>query len=244
MKKIIISYFAFLFNLYTYGQSYEDPRANSEDTSVRRAFLQEQIKSVENDAEFVFEGTLQKVEFYPRTDNNGKPYYVISQIINIKKVYRGNLLPGTVEFIIKTNPLKIFNIAFPYKRQNLTASYDTTAVNLYFCRTAGNNFPYNPKYNIYPAHNKIIITSASKYLACQVKLPAFRLFDYEWTQFFYRNCDFYKYLSSLPNINKSVFTKEDTTFPPRKNREVYRTHPVTKAHIDSVEAEQWLQKNK
>ena len=235
MKKIIISCLVLLLHIYTYGQNHNDPRARSKDTSVQRAFKEEQIKNVENNAEYVFMGNVEKEAIYLRTDKKGKKYYALSQIINITKLFRGNLKSGTIE-IVSTMHGVIINDAteqvhyFDYKRAD--------SLWLFFCKNAGKDFPYNKKYNIYPVDNKIILIEANKYVNYSYKRGNF-LFDRK-NLFIRSTVDIYRYVMTLPNINKSVITKEDTTFT--ISNIVSHSTSMTEAQVDSAEHAKALKK--
>jgi hypothetical protein len=227
MKKIIICCFALLLHIYVYGQS----RKHDTDSGGEAGFLQKQIEDVKNNAEFVFEGIIQKQDFYPRTDNNGTEYCAVSSIIKITKVFRGNLKPGTtIEFVCTQEYYNGFQM--PTQRE----SRKTNSAFLFFCRAAGKDYPYNTKYNIDPVDNKVIITDANYYTRCSYRLPTGNVFGNR----FHSKAEYYRYISTLPNINKSVITAEDTTI--KVSNHVSYSSTITKAHADSVKRAQELKK--
>ena len=98
---------------------------------------------------------------------------------------------------------------------------------IFFCRVA-NEYPYDVRYNIYPVDNKKILTLASDYVDCIISPSEGSMFGKR----FQSKREIYRNIIKLPNIDKSVITKEDTGFvrpgpPPR----------LTKAQIDSLHHE-------
>ncbi len=136
MKKIIICCFILLLHLYISGQSYKDPRFHSHDPKVREAFIQEQIENVKNNAEFVFEGTIQKMERYPRGENIAQANCIISNIVKITRVFRGNLKPGTIEIVYGPTARSSDVINVPIKRESMII-YAGDSDNIFFCKTCG-----------------------------------------------------------------------------------------------------------
>ncbi len=100
-----------------------------------------QIKS----ADFIFEGFIKKASHY----NNGK--LMESYIVDIKKVFKGNLKEGTVEILFETH-------TFTEKDKRITIENNIAdSLGIFLCRE-GKEYPFNPKYNIDKVDNKIILT--------------------------------------------------------------------------------------
>jgi hypothetical protein len=227
MKKIMISCFTILLQIYTYGQSSLDPRSYSSNPEENKAFYLEQIENVKNNSEFVFEGIKQESDCYPRIDKNGYPYCAISTIFKITKVLRGNLKLGTVEIIKRTNSY------MPDQRENIKIPVDSDYI--VFCK-ATDEYPYDTKYNIYPVDNKKILTPSSDLVDCFINPLDGRFFE-KWLR---SKAEVYRNISALPNINKSVITMEDTTI--QVSDHVFYSRTTTKAQIDSARREEELKK--
>ena len=207
MKKVIINTIALLLQLCMWGQTQKtDPRLHSKVPGDKDAFWKDQFEDIKNNAEFVFEGIRKKVEQYPRIDKDGNEYCVTSTIIKIKRVFRGKLKQGTLELITTIKPYGNYVInleepRIPTKRRIVQID-PNDSVYLYFCKVAGNQYPHDTKYNIYPVDNKKILTVANNYLSCETKLPTDLLYQREIP-----GGDLYKYLASWPNMDKSAFYK-------------------------------------
>jgi len=232
MKKVLITTIALLLQLCIFGQIQKnDPRLHSKVPGEKEAFYQDQMNDIKNNAEFVFEGVVQKEEIYPRTDKNGMEYCAVSVIVKITRVFRGHLKPGTIEFVNKVDPYTTLAFEMPTERKNVYIA-PTDSVWLFFSREAGNDYPRDAKYNLYPVENKKIITTANNFLRCETKLPTNTLYQrkipgVETTY------DFYKYLASWPHIDKSILTKADTTIMPDTGPSWY-SKTYTKAEVDSA----------
>jgi len=87
---------------------------------------------------------------------------VKSEIIKVTKVFKGNLSPGTVEII---HYIQSVVYETPEEEKNARTTMDSTGFRKYhkrtdgifFCRLA-KEFPRDPRYNIDPTDNKIILT--------------------------------------------------------------------------------------
>ncbi len=209
MKRLLIASFVLIVQIVLFGQSSNDPRSHSKIPAEKGAYLIEQIERVKNSCEYIFEGKVQRMEYYPRTDKNGKEFCAVSNIIKITKIYRGKLKPGLVEVIVIQGPYPGFQI--PAQR----GSYEVgrqDSVCIYFCRKADNDYPYNSQYNIYPVDNKHILTIANEYIRCIIRMP-----DTDNELLFDKNNrnhpskgDFYRRISKLPNIKMPLITAKDT----------------------------------
>ena len=149
MKKILLSLLTLILFTGIFAQV-EEPHVNLD--SLRDEII--------NKSQYVFEGVIIKQSSY--LYNNHTP--LESNIIQILKVFRGNLKPGTIELInyIESvgldmdNPeeMRLQRSTVPEKllrkRENVWG--------IFFCRSA-NEFPYNSKYNIDVVDNKIILAS-------------------------------------------------------------------------------------
>lgn len=198
-----------------FGQTVKHPERNRVKDSL-------EIERVKNKTEFIFEGYVQSIEEYPRDGN----FYLISTIVKIKRVFRGNLKPGTTIEII-TKPTNSGNSYYPAKRETLSTGGDSM---LYFCRDAGKDYPYDAKYNIHQVDNRVILAPAS-YFVHAIRIP-----HYGWIGdlSFKNRIEFFKYLKTWPNMNQSAFTKEDTVFESMNYVSSSHTISYTKAQVDSM----------
>ncbi len=100
-----------------------------------------------NKSEYVFEGTIIKCDGYFRNNS-----VMCSEIVKITKVFRGNLVPGSIEVLSYSNSILVDG----YKREAWKLnSYDKFGI--FFCRIA-KEFQFDPKYNIDKVDNKEILT--------------------------------------------------------------------------------------
>jgi len=230
MKKILLSCCVLLLHICMFGQTTKnDPRIHSKVPGEKEAFYQEQKNDVINNAEFVFEGVVQRQDIYPRTDKEGTEFCAGSYIIKIIRVFRGHLKSGTVELVTTISPYSV-NFEMPIQRKNIGIE-PSDSVYLFFCKNAKEDYPYDKKYNIDQVSNKTILTDANNYVHCMTKLPTLELFGYripgvETTP------DYYKYLCSFPHMDKSVLTKADTSF--QVSDHVIFSKTYTKAEVDSA----------
>jgi hypothetical protein len=236
MKYVIVICFVLFNYAYTNGQNV-DPRIHSKDPKVRAIYFNEQLDKVKYNSEFVFEGTIQKKESYPRIDNDGKDYSAASCIIKITKVLRGELKLGTIELISK---IETYGAPISAKRiHGEVGKFDSTFI--FFCRSAEKDFPYNPNYNIYQVTNKNILSLTDDYFEdCMIRLPGGnRMFGNSVRS----KIDIYNKLKTLPKINISAITTEDTTEQIDHNLKDAQTFKFTKAQIDSNRQVRALKKN-
>ncbi len=103
---------------------------------------------------------------------------------------------------------------------------------IFFSVKPADEYPYDPRYNIYPVDNKKILTLANDYVECLTSPTELRMFD----KLVKSKREIYRIISKLPNIDKSAITKEDTGFidpgpPPR----------LTKAQIDSFHHDKMME---
>ena len=230
MKKVIITTIALLLQLCMWGQTQKpDPRLHSKVPGDKDAFWKDQFDDVKNNAEFVFEGVVKRQDIYPRTDKNGKEYCAGSYIIKISRVFRGHLKPGTVELVTTISPNSL-TFEMPTERKSINIE-PHDSVYLFFSKNAKIDYPYDKKYNIDQVSNKIIVTDANTYVHCMIKLPTIELFGYGIpgvTTY----ADYYKYICSFPNMDRSVLTKADTSF--QVSDHVIFSKTYTKAEVDSA----------
>ena len=108
-------------------------------------------------AEFVFEGATRSRDVFILTDRLGRKVVVESAIVNITKVFRGNIRPGTVELIGLSQA-----VAMKGDQEHTTYEVKgTDSIAIFFC-SVSTEYPYNPKYDIYQLDNKINLTSLHK----------------------------------------------------------------------------------
>ena len=207
MKNIILSLTILLLGLNTFGQSQEHLdsvykqnlllRHLIDSTSFHNKFIASE--NAFNNAEYVFEGVIINTDSY----YNDKNKQVITIIVDIKKVYRGNLKPGLVEIINAVKgqaPL----ILEGYVRIPNKFSYDNSSNSVFFCNKSKST--YNPKYNIDRVDNKEILTSDGgtrvdmddlhPYSSGKPYPPVAR-----GVRQFYSRSQFYEFLKKLPNID-------------------------------------------
>jgi len=231
MKKILITTIALLLQLCIFGQTQKnDPRLHSKIPGEKEAFWKDQFEDIKNNAEFVFEGVVQRQDIYPRTNKKGIEFCAGSYIIKITRVFRGHLKPGTVELVTTISP---YSATFEMPTQRKTIGIEPSdSVYLFFCKNAKNDYPSDPEYNIDQVSNKTIVTDANTYVQCMEKLPTITLFRSRIpgvnTTF-----DFYKYICTLPHIDKSVLTKADTTIMPDTEPAWY-SKTYTMEQVDSA----------
>ena len=187
-------------------------------------------EDVLNNAEFVFEAVVKKIDYYPRIDSDGLKRLGISWILKVTKVFRGNLKPGTVEMVGESGN----GVGIQQQRETDNQQRDTLFI--FFCRVA-NEYPYNPKYNIYPVDNKTILAIYSKEAS-----DSYDRIDVNLRQGFNKRFaskgDIYRYIAKYPNVKIPVLTKEDTTFVIKEMYPVIpgKPHGISKAKSDSLQA--------
>ncbi len=120
----------------------------------------------------------------------------------------------------------------PDKREN--DGGDPTYRIIFFCKSAGDEFPYDPRYNIYPVDNKKILTLANNSPYCFLHLSLLRWFD-KWVQ---SKGEIYRNISKLPDVKMPVLTKEDTTIsmPANYIPKPGKPQHISKARSDSLKA--------
>lgn len=218
MKKILISCLVLILFVGVYGQE-----STQTDNNWQKYYNNERER-VRDSAEFIFEGVVKKMDMYHRIDIQGKDYIATSEIVEITKIFRGNLKPGLVEIAGKING----DIQIPQQRINRKLNSDT--IFIFFGRIA-NEYPYDPKYNIYPVNNNVILTSYSNILGYGISLRSL----IGLKKRFKSKGDIYNYIRSFPNITMPFITKEDTVLR-RPNHIVKPGSPqrISKAEEDSL----------
>jgi Secretion system C-terminal sorting domain/Bacterial Ig-like domain (group 2)/Matrixin len=189
MKKIIIVCFTLSLFVSSFSQTmFEDHgHVNREDAI--------------NKSDYVFEGIIIKKTVYRRDE---KKISVHSEIVKVTKVFRGKLLPGTVEIINYTEYGTL-------KRTSLDAAslklhkLDTFCI--FFCKEA-KDFPFDPKYNIDPVDNKIILSDYHNSISGPFKCPALdrikRSHNGGYSGMIYNSrtkAEVYQKLRKYPNLN-------------------------------------------
>ena len=139
MKKLLIlSCLSFLLHVSILGQ------IDSSMYSIRDETI--------NKSDYVFEGVIIRQTVYLREN-----YTACSDIVQITKIFRGNLKPGTVEIVSYTNMVIANNTDWDVCDAACLKKYSHDTIGIFFCRVA-KEFPYNPKYNIESVNNTPILT--------------------------------------------------------------------------------------
>jgi len=234
MKKYIIACLALLFlcNTSTKAQ-YNIEEMNRKKQKEIRDYDNETI----NTADFIFEGVITKQSLYSRNDK-----VLFSTIIDIKKVFRGNLKLGTIELI---SPI-VVDLFDKTKRLEIKEYVNSSCI--FMCRKAI-EYPFDSRYNIDAVDNKLIVTPKSK--CGEIHL------NYGYTvngaqgldTTFKSKGDLYRYLSTFPRMkipklseeeagDKEKFTLigaatngSDTTFDSMETLDKFM-HPQTNTSID------------
>ena len=145
MKKIIISCFALLLFVSTYGQiGIDTPSSFNRDDAF-------------NKADYAFEGVIIKTSFYERNHSD-----VLSDIVKVTKVYKGNLKLGTVEIVNYTNLLSTSvgkdgkdtyapNLLDDHKLDTLST------FGIFFCKV-DKDLPYDATLNTDITDNKVLLS--------------------------------------------------------------------------------------
>ena len=145
MKKYIISWFALLILINNYSQN------------INRSTQYLSYEDAFNESAYAFEGIIIKKSAYLR-DN--KP--VLSDIVRITKVFRGNLSIGTVEIVNYVESLLFESPKMLRKTYEIDQlkkeKVDTFGI--FFCKVA-NELTYDPKFNINSVDNKIVLSDYS-----------------------------------------------------------------------------------
>jgi hypothetical protein len=106
-----------------------------------------------NESEYVFEGIIIKKSAYHRNNNT-----LASDIVKVTKVFRGNLMIGTVEIVTYANMVAM---EYGKERETLLAAdlrkHHNDTLGIFFCRLA-KEFPYDKRYNIDVTVNKPVLT--------------------------------------------------------------------------------------
>ena len=140
MKKVLLSYLTMM--LFTGIFAQVDPPIDRDKMMKRSDSIRDEII---NKSEYVFEGNIIKNDIYFRNNS-----VTSSEIVKISKVFRGNIVPGTIEIV-------------SYSSLNMDGDLRVTGhinsddkFGIFFCRFA-KEFPNDPKYNIDKVDNKVIL---------------------------------------------------------------------------------------
>ena len=226
MKKYILCCFAVL--LYISSPAQQDNTVNKDSLDIiRQKGIAIRLKQIQN-AEFIFEGVVKKIDHYMRPNKDGNDFNTNSIIILITKVFRGNLKPGTVEIVKMADP----RFESSAVRGSMALQHQDTTPAIYFCR-ASNIYPYDPKYNIDIVDNKTILSLNTGYT---LKYTPYALVELGVRKEISKG-DYYRFLGSFPNITMPVLTKADTAeiIIPSNHIAVPSTaRNLTEAEIDSL----------
>lgn len=114
-------------------------------------------------AEFVFEGIILKNDVYAYVYPDGTKEKRFSAIIEITKVFKGNLKIGTVEIVSRGECDVITNM--PTIRES--RKNNTLAI---FFKQKSNEFVYNKLYNIDDVDNKVILTNNNERIGYKMNM--------------------------------------------------------------------------
>ena len=163
---------------------------------------------IRDSAEFIFEGNIKSNEYYRRIDDNGRSRLYSSTIINVTKVFRGNLKLGTIEIINKLDPSYILP---PNIERGTLKTLEADSVHIYFCKTSI-KYPYDPKYNINQVNNKQILEYFnSNNSFCTISLRDQDGLGFTGRYAFNSLGDIYRYIASFPNVKMPKLSKNDTS---------------------------------
>jgi len=171
---------------------------NNED-SIRMARKIKARDAAINNAEFIFEGAERTLDIYYRDSLGRRKNYVKSEIINVTKVLRGNIKPGTIELIGTPDIVMIK----PERISKENAISDS--VSLFFCN-ANKEYNYDPKYDIYPLDNKKILSLCNRFSSINF---AFEKVDVWFGKTFHTKAEVYNSLKTYHNIKIPELTKAD-----------------------------------
>ncbi len=150
MKKIIIFCLAIINALDGYSQIMQDSPGHVNPYNREEAYKK---------ADYVFEGVIIQRSFYMR----GKDA-IESDIVKVQKVFRGNLVPGTVEIVNYAD-----NASFNSPKLERTFAdaakfrkYKVDTFAFFFCK-ADTALPYDPQYNIDVVDNKVLLSDYHNY---------------------------------------------------------------------------------
>jgi len=201
LKKYIISCFAVILFLSTEAQ--QEKRINID--SIRKDYYATQLKRIKDSAEYIFEGIVRKKDHYMRPWKNGSEFNTTSTIVEITKVFRGNLRIGTVEIVNYADSRMIGNTKI---RGSYKLNSGDTMKEIFFCNSS-NIYPYDPKYNIDTVDNKTILNPFCS--LGSLKSDPNDLYFNGISNKRLTKGEFYRFFGSFPNATMPILTKEDTT---------------------------------
>ena len=212
MKKTLLCCIAIFILCNVYGQF--------DQAKIQKDFYTKYCLDVINRSEFVFEGAIVKKSSYTR---NGK--CIVSNIVRIKNVLRGNLKPGTIEVLNYAEACEPGRYTVDLKMLTV----DT--VGFFFCKVE-NEFGYDKKYNIDKVDNTTVLSTYKKDTDkdldwIYVMVHSMRHYKGLNRLFLNRN-EVYKYLKSFPNISLPPDFIDDGQ-PPLKP-----VNEFTRQYLDSI----------
>ena len=190
----------------------------------QKALRKKAIKDTMKIAEFIFEGAIVKVDKYNKQELY--PVYT-SIIVNINKVFKGNLKLGTVEIVMKDFNATSYNMRLTYEKIS-------DSIEIFVCREA-KEYTYDPKYNIDKVDNSTILTTYNPDLSVQF----YGQYAYAYDSSFHSKLSVYRYLRKefkipIPKTKEEIMgdTLEDGTL-----EYVLYHHPEIVRGFDSVKRE-------
>jgi hypothetical protein len=184
------------------------------------------IKDTMKKAEFIFEGTIIKTSEYQGQSD----YLLCSQIVKIKKVFKGTLKKGTVEIIHRNwNPGEVI-----VKRITII---DPDSNRIFVCRTA-TEFPYNPQNNIDAVDNAVILKeyASDRYNGLHAIIGKNIIEWYDTT--FKSKVALYNYLRTEHNVPIPINTQTyQDSLEFGSEKEILYHHPEIVRWIDSTKRE-------
>jgi len=141
MKKVLLSYLSMMIFTGIFAQV--EPPIDRDKMMKQSDSIRDEII---NKSEYVFEGNIIKNDIYFRNNS-----VTSSEIVKITKVFRGNIVPGTIEIVSFSS----LNMDGDQRVTGHVNSVDKFGI--FFCRPA-KEFPYDSKYNIDQVDNKVILS--------------------------------------------------------------------------------------
>lgn len=186
IEKIIFCFFIFQL-VILHGVSQENIKIPQWKKNLKLE-QRKHIKNTLSNAEYVFEGKIIRYGYYHRNDE-----MIFSQIVQIKKVYKGKLKLGTVEILDVNNN----NIVLSEKRTIDTAKRENSYV--FICRKAY-EYPFDSKYNIDLVDNKTILRPYNDIGGAEINLNYSGNKPKGLDSLFDTKVSLYRYLEQFPKI--------------------------------------------
>jgi hypothetical protein len=230
MKNIIINSLFLLICFNIFGQVDKDSthlKYNHEGVVFESAFDPTfKQKDKINNADYVFEGTIIKRSYYFR---NKQP--IISDIVKVTKIFRGNLKLGTIEII------NYSDIAFSERQSFESSSLKIDTFGIFFCKRT-KELTYDVRYNIDIVENKVLLSDYDNDIKHNDNVFS-RIMH---SKYGYRGCGVpgkhptkaqaYQYLRKFPNLKIPDIVEPDPIDTTIKQATFY--HNYSKHEMDSL----------